>query len=292
MSGFGGSEGSSDTSFRVVDDDRPGPKLVPSNPPLEPADAQAKADVLAVIESEIIPRLRFAHRADALSPALCSESRVPPTEAEIYEFARIAACHDLPKALAFVTELCRQGLSLEVVLLELVAAAARLLGEHWKQDLRTFNEVTAGLGTLQQVVHILGPSFAPSLPDRGLVVLVPAPGEQHTLGLFLVAEFLRRAGWGVHVDPALSEQELIEVLRTKRVVMLGISVSTAGLEKPLARMIASARKASVNPAMTVMLGGSADLASLATRTGASRWATDPREVVLMLEASPQVERDS
>src|SRR5271165_6049455 len=109
MSGFRESEDSSDVPLVVVDDDHPKARLVPSNAAPEPADAQAKADVLAVIESEIIPRLRFAHRADALSRALCSESRLPPTEAEIFEFARIAACHDLPQALAFVTALCRQG---------------------------------------------------------------------------------------------------------------------------------------------------------------------------------------
>lgn len=292
MSGFGGSEDSSDAAFLIADQENRRPYSVAKSPSSPPVDAQSKADVLAVIESEIIPRLRFAHRADVLSPVLCSESRVPPTEAEVFEFARIAACHDLNKALAFVTELCRQGLSLEIVLLELVAASARLLGEHWLQDLRTFNEVTAGLGTLQQVVHILGPSFAPSLPDRGLVVLVPAPGEQHTLGLFLVAEFLRRAGWGVHVDPAMSEGELVELVRSRRVVMLGISVSTSNLKEPLARMIAAARKASLNPDLTVMLGGSADLAALAAQTGASRWATDPREVVLMLEGGPNVDRCS
>ena len=42
----------------------------------------------------------------------------------------------------------RQGLSLEVVMLDLVAPAARLLGEQWKEDLRGFTEVSAGLGML------------------------------------------------------------------------------------------------------------------------------------------------
>ncbi|HUM13457.1 MAG TPA: cobalamin B12-binding domain-containing protein [Myxococcaceae bacterium] len=250
------------------------------------------SEVLSVIESEIIPRLRLAHRGEALSAPVCAESRHPPTEEEIAEFARIAACHDLPGALAFIESMCRQGLSLEVLLLELVAGAARLLGEHWKQDLRTFNEVSAGLGTLQQLVHILGPSFAPALPDRGLVVLIPAPGEQHTLGLFVVGEFMRRAGWGVHIDPAMSQSELYTLLETRTVLMLGISLSTSALAGSVATLVDTARKASRNPRLSVVLGGSADLDSLAANTGAHLAASDPRKAVALLEGRPGVDAPS
>ena len=240
-------------------------------------------DVLTVLEAEIIPRLRLAHRDDAALAPACAESRHPPTEEEIGEFARIAVCHDLSTALGFIERLCRQGLSLEILLLELVAGAARLLGEHWKQDLRTFNEVSAGLGTLQQLVHILGPSVAPALPDRGLVVLVPAPGEQHPLGLYLVGEFIRRAGWGVHIDPALSETSLLDLLENRHVVMLGISLSTSALAGPVARLVAAARRTSRNRRLSVVLGGSADLRSVAGDCGAHLAASDPRVAVALLE---------
>lgn len=242
-----------------------------------------RSELLATIEAELIPRLMLAHRADPFSHALCADSRLPPTTAEVFEFARIAACHDLPSALSFVEALCRQGLALEAVLLELVAPAARLLGEQWQADLRSFTEVCAGLGTLQQVVHILGPSFAPALPHRGLVLLVAAPGEQHTLGLYLVGEFLRRAGWGVQVTPVMSEPELLERVASERVKLLGISVSNDQLLKPLARLIAAVREASCNPALTVMLGGSLELADYAAINGAVLCAADPREAVRWLE---------
>ena len=201
----------------------------------------------------------------------------------MFEFARIATCHDLTAALGFVESMCRQGLSLEAVLLELIGSTAQLLGEQWKTDLRSFTEVSAGLGTLQQVVHILGPSFAPMLPHRGLVVLVAAPGEQHTLGLYLVGEFLRRAGWGVQVTPTISEQELVALLASERVEMLGISVSNDELLEPLGRMIAAARRASRNPDMTVMLGGPLELGEYARQTGAALCTSDPREAVRWLE---------
>lgn len=262
-------------------EDRGGARLALAGDGLHSAQASQR-DLLATIESEIIPRLMLAHRVDVRA-APCSDSRLPPSDDEVYEFARIAACHDLPGALSFVEALCRQGLALESILIDLVAPAARLLGEQWKADLRSFTEVSAGLGTLQQVVHVLGPSFAPGLPHRGLVVLVVAPGEQHTLGLYVVGEFLRRAGWGVQVAPSMTAAELVKLVASERVEMLGISVSNTELLEPLADVIAAVKGASRNANLTIMLGGSLDLDEYAAQNGVLLCAADPREAVRWLE---------
>lgn len=247
-------------------------------------------DLMATIESEIIPRLMLAHRTGLRSTTTCADSRLPPTQSELQEFARIATCHDLSLALGFVESLCRQGLSLEAVLLDLVAPTARLLGEQWQADLRSFTEVSAGLGTLQQVVHVLSPSFAPGLPHRGLVVLVSAPGEQHTLGLYMVGEFLRRAGWGVQVAPSMSEAEILDVVVSEHVEMLGISVSNSELLEPLSALLAAVRRVSRNPNLAVMLGGALDLRGFAAQNHASLCTTDPRDAVRWLELHAMVER--
>jgi MerR family transcriptional regulator, light-induced transcriptional regulator len=251
----------------------------------EPAEplSDPQLELLSTIESEVIPRLRLAHQLDPQQKAVPSESRPNPTQEEIHEFARIATCHDLNGALQFVERLCREGLSIELVLLELVAPAARLLGEMWKADLRTFTEVTAGLGTLQQVVHVFGPGFSAAQASRGLVVLVPAPGEQHTLGLHLVGEFFRRAGWGVQIEPGLTESDLLRQLASERVSVLGFTISNEELIEALARLIARARKVSKNPDLLVMVGGSLQVVDLAERTGASFVVADAREAVKLLE---------
>jgi MerR family transcriptional regulator, light-induced transcriptional regulator len=255
----------------------------------DPSAAQSDPpNLLEVIESEIIPRLMMVHRADPLRLPTCPDSRLPPSSEEIAKLARIAIRHDLPGALHFIEQLCLGGLSLEAVLLELVGPAARLLGEQWQSDQRSFTEVSAGLGTLQQVVHVLGPSFAPSTEHRGLVVLLPAPGEQHTLGLFLAAEFLRRSGWGVHVNPSMSESELLQILRTERVELVGISVSNDHLLGPLASLIRAIRQASCHAGTKVMLGGSLDLREFAAQHGTLFCTGDPREAVRDLEAHATV----
>ncbi|MFO0580397.1 MAG: hypothetical protein U1A78_41020 [Polyangia bacterium] len=252
--------------------ERPSAELDPRGSPL-----------LQAIEREIIPRLLFTYRAEARSPAPCADSRPPPSRDELAEFAALAAKSELAEVLGYVERLGRQGLSLEALLLHLIGPTARALGEQWQDDRLSFTEVTAGLGMLQQVVHTLSPSFAPKLPNRGLVVLMAAPGEQHTLGLLLVGEFLRRAGWGVHTCPVLSEGELLEIVSSQRLALLGITVSNDHLLKPLAALLTKVRRVSVDPELLIMLGGALDLSEFAASNRVQLCTSDPREVVLYLE---------
>jgi methanogenic corrinoid protein MtbC1 len=246
-------------------------------PPVE-----ARADLLATIQDQIIPQLVMAHRPESEVPSECADSRGPPTEEEVAQFSRVVTSQDLPSALAFVQTIAAGGVSLEVILLHLIAPTARLLGTEWENDERSFTEVTLGLSMLQQVVHVLGPSFAPGVGHRGFVVLLSPQSEQHTLGIYLLGEFLRRAGWGVQVAPSMSESDLLELVESERVEMVGLSVSNTDLLKPLARLVAAVKKASINPDITVMLGGSPELAHHATKMGAT-FCADPRDAVRWLE---------
>jgi methanogenic corrinoid protein MtbC1 len=254
-------------------------KLTPDRPPLE---SDGRADLLATIHEKIIPQLVLAHRAELVREASCPDSRPPPTVQEVAAFAVIAVQDDLPAALAFIEVLASQGIALEAVLLHLVAPAARLLGEQWLDDLRSFTEVTIGLGVLQRVVHVLGPSFAPEVGHRGVVVLVAAPNEQHTLGIYLLGEFLRRDGWGVQVQPNMAPDELITLVESQPLEMVGISVSNSHLLAPVSDLIASIKRAPLNADMAVMVGGSCQLRDDAERMGAM-FCSDPRDAVRWLD---------
>ena len=54
-------------------------------------EPRSKPDLLETIESQIIPRLVLAHCAETQTPSTCADSRLPPNEIEVEEFARIAA---------------------------------------------------------------------------------------------------------------------------------------------------------------------------------------------------------
>jgi MerR family transcriptional regulator, light-induced transcriptional regulator len=255
-----------------------GPSAVPD---------ERRGELLATVQEQLVPELIVAHWQDVQTADPCTDTRGPPTEGEVAELAHVACRQDLPGALSFVETIVRQGVSLEVVLLHLVAPAARLLGEEWLADETSWGEVTIGLGTLQQVVHVFGPRFSPEVPDRGLVVLVAVPQEQHTLGLYMLAEFLRRASWDVQVDPNIGDTDLIELVEFTHVEMVGISLSNTDLVPSLGKLVAAIKRASLNPHIAVALGGSLDLSEEATRIGAVSFC-DPRDVVRWLDERAKV----
>jgi methanogenic corrinoid protein MtbC1 len=241
----------------------------------------SESDLLVTIRDRVVPQLMLAHAEDAAVLGACPNARLPPTRAEVESFASIAVAEDLEAALRFIETLADGGLSVEVILLDLVAPAARLLGDQWLDDRRSLTEVTVGLTLLHRVVHVLGPSAAGPASDRGSVVLVAAPREQHTLGIFLLAEFLRKERWGVRVDPNMPLSDLLDLLRREHVDMVGISVSNTDLVEPLTRMVAAVRGASVNERVIVMIGGSLALANQSEEIGAT-FSNDPREAVALL----------
>lgn len=252
----------------------------PSPPQAQPDTSHADR-LLEAIENEIVPRLILAHKVTTTDTTSCQASRPAPTRDEINEFARMAVRHDLNGALGVVEAMCRDGLSLESVLLDLVSAAARVLGDDWLDDSRSFIEVGAGLGTLQQVVHTLSPAHTPALPHRGAVLLVAAPGEQHTLGLYLLGELLRRAGFGVHIEPAMEPDDVVEFVLDAKPLMVGVSLSTDVRMSTAAELIRSIH--SCAPQLPVLVGGALDLRKFAQEHGAAASFSDPREAVRWLE---------
>ena len=237
-------------------------------------------DLLATIHERIIPQLLLAHHeADTvvLLPA------PGPTLDEVRTFADLSTRQDVGLAVAFVESLTARGVALEIILLDLVGPAARMLGDDWTSDERTFSEVTLGLSTLQQVVHIVGPAFSANPTNRGTVLLVAAPSEQHTLGIHVLGEFLRKAGWGVQVESALSRAEVIRLVETERVEMVGVSIANGDLVEPLTRLVTGLRRAPLNPDMAVMMGGSLDLTAAEHKQIGATFCNDAREAVRWLD---------
>ena len=151
------------------------------------------------------------------------------------------------------------GLPIETLYLDLLAPTARHLGDLWEADVCDFTQVTIGLGRLQQVLHELSHAFqsemaaAASLGRR--VLLIPVPGEQHSFGLFMVAEFFRRAGWDVCGTEVDTRQDLVRTMRDQSFAVVGLSASCGTRLDALAASIRAARRASRNRGVGVMVGG-------------------------------------
>ena len=70
-------------------------------------------------------------------------------------------------------------------------------------------------------------AFMPSVEahdPRRSALLIPVPGEQHTFGLVMVAEFFLRAGWEVHSDPLASNEGVSSAVRNRWFAVAGIAL--------------------------------------------------------------------
>ena len=182
-----------------------------------------------------------------------------------------------------------QALDAEViprlVLARRAAPVAVSLDERDAGPLLASGEVAA----FTQLVRELSPAFCdaaqPQYQTRR-ALLVPAHGEQHTFGLYMVAEFLRRAGWDVAAGPVASTAEMLVLLRDQWYAVVGISVSCDVRLEGLAAAIHAIRRASRNRGIGVMVGGPAFLErpELAALVGADASAVDGRQAALQAES--------
>ena len=185
-----------------------------------------------------------------------SPFRVPVVSAEQVEsFTRLICDDHEDEAHRMVEDLLSGGASPEVLMMTLLAPAARLMGEFWCQDRRDFVEVTLGMARLQQLVRQFRlPSGAPD-ELQGHALLVPVPGEQHTFGIRLVEEHLLRAGWQVTAFFKISEAEITRLVAEEAFDFVGFSLSSERLLPVLRSAIRSMRSSSRNKNVRIAVGG-------------------------------------
>jgi len=217
------------------------------------------------------PRSRDAIEAALASHLIAPRRAAPPfagtvpgsapvDERQIREFVRVVLDADDAGVLRYIAELQAGGVAVESIYLDLLAPTARALGEMWVDDECTFVDVTLGVSRLQLVLRDLSQMFVRDRAESALagrVLLACMPGEQHSLGLFMVAEFFIRDGWGVRVGPPLAEHDLLADVRSSWYDVVGFSVSCDSRIDQLKREIGRVRKASRNPRLLVMAGGNA-----------------------------------
>lgn len=247
------------------------------------------AQLLRTIEVEIVPRLLLASRAASQCGFVAREECSLLDAETVEEFVGLILANDVVVASAYLEAMRARGVSLETLYLHLLAPAARRLGELWSADLCDFTNVTVALGRLQQALRELSPAFRDEVAPRQhgrRALLMPAPGEQHTFGLFMVAEFFRRAGWDVWGGPPASSNELTSMVRADWFDVVGLSVGCESRLDVLAAGIRAMRRASRNRAIGVMVGGPVfvEHPELVAFVGADATAVDARQAAEQAES--------
>jgi methanogenic corrinoid protein MtbC1 len=223
-----------------------------------PSPHERLSRIVRAIEADIVPRLVQVHRPEVSEVALATPERPVPTALELRAFVELVLAERDAGWIQMVGRLRERGCSVEAIYLELLVPAAREVGRMWEHDRCGFGDVTVAVGRLQRIMRSLSPEFGAAsdaaLPGRR-VLLVPAPGDQHTFGLSIVAEFFRRAGWEVDGGTAEGGLDPLAWVQRDWFDMVGISVGVDARLDQLKAGIAEIRRASCNPDLGVMVGG-------------------------------------
>ena len=232
-----------------------------------------------IVETEILPRLARA-RGGAATRSVATNTGPMTTDHDTVCLVGLLMGDDDGSAWRFVEGLEARGATVSSLYLGIISEAARQLGELWEDDRCDFSQVTIGLGRLQQLIRALSPGF--QLEAVGMsghadtVLLLPAPREQHTLGLLVLSEFFRREGWHVVGGPVSKGYDSVEFVRDGMVDVVGFSIGSSKHLEDLTSCIRAVRKASRNRYLGVMVGGPLFLQrpELVTRVGADTTAPD------------------
>jgi hypothetical protein len=152
----------------------------------------------------------------------------------------------------------RQGQSLADIYLLGIAPCALLTGDWWASDQVDFAQCTIVCVHLQQLLHDFSAEFlqeAPQLANGWSLLLLTEPGAQHSLGLFMLSEFFKRAGWSVAMGVPQDMAEFKRLFHSEWFDAVSISVSTDRHLDALADTLPLLLKGSDNQALRLFVGG-------------------------------------
>lgn len=252
----------------------------------KPAASPSAASLTSLVEYEIIPRLVASHPLAFFAGgpvAIAADPVNAITLADVDAFAPMTLQVEADLLLDYVETLLARGVTVDCILVDLLAPAARRLGEYWEDDRCDFVDVTMGLWRLQEIVHELGTRLPAERrsPFELRALFASMPGDQHSFGAVVVEEMFVREGW---LTDRLSEAtlaDLLERVSADVIDLVGLTVSCDEHAKALAMTIQAVRAASRNPDVKIMIGGRAAIADpgLAYEAGADGTAADARLAV-------------
>jgi MerR family transcriptional regulator, light-induced transcriptional regulator len=207
-------------------------------------------------------RLREGYRIGEAA-TLLGTTAVAPTRTPQAHLRALLATVDTGEA-AEVGLLVDQAFALhgvDTTLEQILSPLLRTIGERWERgELTVAEEHLVSEAVRSRLGHLLGDSGG---GVRGSAVLACAPGEQHELGLMMLAIALRRDGWKVvYLGADTPLADAVELAQRLSARMLGLSVATKERAAALARQKPQAGD------VQLVVGGAAATPALAERLGA------------------------
>lgn len=254
--------------------------------PQHPHPAMAEDSINSIIEYEIIPRLLLAHSSDNNARATDRKSEIAVSEAN--RFATLPLELEAAGLLEEVDKFLAEGVSTDAIYIDLLALAARRLGEMWVADECDFVDVTMGLWRLQEVMRDIAartPRITTALASPRSILVAAMPGDQHTFGAQMVEEVFNKAGWQSELHSQSERRELLDRLAKQSFDAVALTISRDCPSAVISSLIKSMRGISVNPHLSVLVGGNSinNNPALVAEVGADGTGSDARAALEVAE---------
>jgi MerR family transcriptional regulator, light-induced transcriptional regulator len=252
-------------------------------------------DLSLLLENLVIPKLiadrdirsdrvEFQRLFDA--PQLPSRRAI--SDVDVENFARLSVSEDAHALLDFIEQQLANGSSVETLYVELLAPAARRLGEYWTEDSQDFVGVTMGLWRIQEILRELTTRIPPkSRPGQGQrsALFSAMPGDSHSFGTLMVAECFQRAGWDTDVLIEPTQSELVGKFAKHHYDLIGLTISCDCSRATLSSLVSAIKAVSSNPHIRIMVGGPVinEQPELVAECGADATAIDALSAVALAD---------
>ena len=216
-----------------------------------------------------------------------------PTETEDLRHFCDALVHPDDNRRHYVlARLVGRGLSVEEIVERYIPEAARTLGDGWVNDTLSFAEVTIGASRLQETVRTYGYRYVERGQNDSLghtLLMVTPEFEDHSLGIHVVAQRLRRNGFWAQMALRVSAEDLAELMQTHTFSAVCMSVAK-GKELALVGNFVDTVRSVYRGSMPIFLGGTilddlADARQAPKLSGVELLTNDLAEVTRYFEAT-------
>jgi MerR family transcriptional regulator, light-induced transcriptional regulator len=214
------------------------------------------------IETRFLPRI-LEENALSLSLTRRRGKKAVAAPASIEEWAQLAVEDDLPSLAEHFRSALAGESDLPTLFLDILAPAARLLGQWGEEGRISFEVVDRAVRSFEDVVSKFQHDPLPNATRgwrSGSILLSASPGDLHSFGLRMVEELFRRDGWSLTTLPAPCLKDILCEVGRNHFHVLGLSIGGVEAAAAAPALIGAVRAATLNPDLFIVVGGPAVVA--------------------------------
>lgn len=207
--------------------------------------------------SSVLDQIAARALAEVASRARALKNNPDPRAIEMLIDAAVGpdplACRTVAK------QLVESGVAPERICDVYIPAIARRMGDDWSVDELPFSSVTIGAARLQYLLRELGPSNSDEIrwddeSEMQSVLLLLARDVDHTLGVMVLANQLRRRGFSVKLSIGEDAEQMMSTLGDSKFDAIFLSACRSDDLVGLKEMVTKIKMSIKKPA-PIILGG-------------------------------------